>query len=138
VRKGRQQSAAGRYYGAKARRLELERLLAATEVIAPSDGVITSLDVKPGDMVHKGSRIAQLADADHVWLRFAVESGVAVRMGARVEAALGRAQAVRATVRKLTDTVVPPNHLLIVDAELDDPSRVSLGSTGKVWFVDGR
>jgi predicted deacylase len=137
VRRGRQQSAAGRYYGARARRVELERLLKATQIFAPSDGVITSLDVKPGDMVHKGSRIAQIADADHVWLRFAVESGVPVRMGARVQAALGRAQ-VHATVRKLTDTVVPPNHLLIVDAELDDSSRVSLGATGKVWFADAR
>ena len=137
VRRGRRQSAAGRYYGARARRVELERLLKATQIFAPSDGVITSVDVKPGDMVHKGSRVVQIADADHVWLQFAVESGVPVRMGARVEAALGRAQ-VHATVRKLTDTVVPPNHLLVVDAELDDSSRAPLGATGKVWFADAR
>jgi multidrug efflux pump subunit AcrA (membrane-fusion protein) len=135
VRRGRAQSAAGRYYGAKARRVEIERLLAATQIIAPRDGVIASIDVKPGDFVHKGSHVVQIADPDHLALQFAAPPDLAVRIGARVEAAFGRAHPVRATVRKLSEAA---NHLVVVVAEPDVPSSVELGSSGKVWLVDGR
>jgi HlyD family secretion protein len=134
--KGRTYSATARYSAARTRRLEIERQLKATDVDAPNDGVVTLVKVKTGDIVRRGAPIVQLADPDHLWLRFAVPPEVIVRIGTHVEAVLEKGERVRGVVRKLTDTMTPPDHLIIVDVELDDPGRVTLGATGKAWFLD--
>jgi multidrug resistance efflux pump len=128
--KSRVQSATARHAAAKARRIELERQLAATSIVATSDGVVTLVKTADGDIVHKGSPIAQVSDPEHVWLQFAMPPGADVRIGARIEATLDKHH-LRGTVRRLTDPLAA-DHLIVVEADLDEPTRAELGATGKV------
>jgi len=133
IRRGRVHSATARYAAAKARRIELERQLAATDIVAASDGVITHVTATSGDIVHKGSPIAEVSDSERVRLQFAIPPDVDVRIGARIEATVDRRQ-VRGTVRRLTDPLAP-DHLIVVEADLDEPERAELGATGKVKLL---
>jgi multidrug resistance efflux pump len=128
--KTRVQSATARHAAAKARRIELEQHLAATNIVATTDGVVTLVKTEDGDIVHKGSPIAQVSDPEHVWLQFAMPPGADVRIGARIEATIDRKH-LRGTVRRLTDPLAP-DHLIVVEADLDEPTRAELGATGKV------
>jgi HlyD family secretion protein len=132
---GRMQIATARHSAAKTRRIELEREVAATTIKAPSDGVITQLKVKTGEIVGKGSPIAQISDPEHLSLRFAVPPDLPVGIGRRVEATLDKNVQVRGTVRTVTETVAL-DHFIIVDADLDEPRRATLGATGRLWLLD--
>jgi multidrug efflux pump subunit AcrA (membrane-fusion protein) len=132
---GRMQIANARYSAAKTRRIELERQVAATTIKAPSNGVITQLKVKTGEIVGKGSPIAQISDPERLALRFAVPPDMPVGIGRRVEATLAKNVQLRGTVRTFPDTLAL-DHFIIVDADLDDPRRATLGATGKLWLLD--
>jgi len=51
-------------------RLEyLRRQLSETEILAPADGVIQSIDLRPGDLVEAGRPIAKLLEPSEIWVR---------------------------------------------------------------------
>ena len=47
----------------------LERQLEETEIRAPSDGVIQSIDIRPGDLVEAGRPVARLLEPNQLWVR---------------------------------------------------------------------
>jgi membrane fusion protein YbhG len=51
-------------------RLEyLRHQLEETQILAPADGVIQSIDLRPGDLVEAGRPVAKLLEPDQLWVR---------------------------------------------------------------------
>jgi membrane fusion protein YbhG len=47
----------------------LRRQLDETRIVAPSDGVIQSIDLRPGDLVEAGRPVAKLLEPSELWVR---------------------------------------------------------------------
>jgi len=47
----------------------LRRQLNETQIVAPSDGVIQSIDLRPGDLVEAGRPVAKLLEPGEMWVR---------------------------------------------------------------------
>ena len=51
-------------------RLEfLRHQLSETQILAPADGVIQSIDLRPGDLVEAGRPVAKLLEPNEIWVR---------------------------------------------------------------------
>ncbi|HET9234021.1 MAG TPA: HlyD family efflux transporter periplasmic adaptor subunit, partial [Candidatus Eisenbacteria bacterium] len=47
----------------------LQHQLEETQILAPSDGVIQSIDIRPGDLVEAGRPVAKLLEPSQLWVR---------------------------------------------------------------------
>ena len=47
----------------------LRHQLEETQIVAPSDGVIQSIDIRPGDLVEAGRPVAKLLEPSQLWVR---------------------------------------------------------------------
>jgi multidrug resistance efflux pump len=64
----------------------LQHQLNETQILAPADGVIQSIDLRPGDLVEAGRPIAKLLEPSEIWVRVYVPEPKlgAVRQGETV------------------------------------------------------
>jgi membrane fusion protein (multidrug efflux system) len=58
----------GQYRSALARRNDAALALSRSKVLAPADGVVANVTLRPGDYVGAGTAVFSLAEIDHTWV----------------------------------------------------------------------
>lgn len=118
---------------------ELTDQLAKAEVIAPTDGVVTMIKVKQGEMAQRGTRIARVFDPADLQVRFEVPRGrrAEFAVGTDVLVTLdGVDHPLRARVIDLSADLEAPLQFAVGVADIDDaglpPDDGRVGATATV------
>jgi RND family efflux transporter MFP subunit len=137
-------AAMARAIGAKAAREQAEKDLAAAQIVAPIDGIVTNIKAHVGDATQIGSPLARVFDPSDLIIRFAVpkEHRAAITLGQRVELAVDGARPIAATVTNISGAQEPPINFTVVEADIDDGKiprgEVTVASVGRVRIADAR
>lgn len=118
-------TAAGEIRQAEASIAELERLIAAATIRAPLDGVVSTVQVKEGEIARKGIALARVFDPGELQLKFALPRAhrELVTEGQRVELVYGDDRRAAATVTGVVDDHDPAIDFLQVIAALPPDAR---------------
>ncbi len=101
----------------------LEQQLAATQIKAPIDGVITMIKIREGEGATTGRPIARVFDDRDLVVKFGVptEHRRSIATGKRVEILVeGVEQPLFASITAIADELEPPVSVTVVEADLDD------------------
>jgi len=81
----------GQLKSAQSSLADIERQLKYTQIIAPADGILTQLNIKPGELVGNGVKVASIMDNTNAWLECSVkETDLSkVQLGQRVNIRFG-------------------------------------------------
>ena len=127
----------------RAKREDLKNKIAHATLVAPMDGVISTIKLKEGELARKGGAVARVYDSHDLVVRFAVtkEHRKELKKGMRVEFLMpGLEHPAFATVETISDELEPPISYTMVDAKLDTsklaPDEVRVASTGHVRLAD--
>ena len=138
-------AAMARAIGAKAAREQAEKDLAAAQIVAPIDGIVTNIKAHVGDATQIGSPLARVFDPSDLIIRFAVpkEHRAAIALGQRVELTVdGAPHPIAATVTSVSGAQEPPINFTVVEADIDDSKiprgEVTVASVGRVRIADAR
>ncbi|HZJ66076.1 MAG TPA: HlyD family efflux transporter periplasmic adaptor subunit [Kofleriaceae bacterium] len=138
-------AAMARAIGAKAAREQAEKDLAASQIVAPIDGIVTNIKAHVGDATQIGSPLARVFDPSDLIIRFAVpkEHRAAIALGQRVELTVDSArQPIIATVTNISGAQEPPINFTVVEADIDDSKiprgEITVASVGRVRIADVR
>ena len=138
-------AAMARAIGAKAAREQAEKDLAAAQIVAPIDGIVTNIKAHVGDATQIGSPLARVFDPSDLIIRFAVpkEHRAAIALGQRVELTVDSArQPIIATVTNISGAQEPPINFTVVEADIDDSKiprgEITVASVGRVRIADVR
>lgn len=129
--------ASGQIKEATAQIEETERLIAAADVKAPIDGVISAVKVHEGEVAHKGTPIARVFDPEALIIRFAVpRKHVAdVKVGSTIQLVTSEGRAVTGTVQRPDDDHDPTIDFTVFEATIDPSYRIDeirVGDNGHV------
>jgi RND family efflux transporter MFP subunit len=129
--------AAGQIREAAAQIDELTKLIAAADVKAPIDGIVSVVKVKEGEVAHKGTAIARVFDPDALIIRFAVPrtQAAAVKVGTAVQLTTDEGRTVPATVQRPDDDLDPTIDFTVFEATIDPNYRIDeirVGDNGHV------
>jgi len=138
-------AAMARAIGARAAREQAEKDLAASQIVAPIDGIVTNIKAHVGDATQIGSPLARVFDPSDLIIRFAVprEHRAAIALGQRVELTVDSArQPIIATVTNISGAQEPPINFTVVEADIDDSKiprgEITVASVGRVRIADVR
>jgi multidrug resistance efflux pump len=138
-------AAMARAIGAKAAREQAEKDLAAAQIVAPIDGIVTNIKAHVGDATQIGSPLARVFDPSDLIIRFAVpkDQRAAIALGQRVELSVdGAAHPIAAVVTNISGAQEPPINFTVVEADIDDSKiprgEVTVASVGRVRVADAR
>ena len=135
-------SAAGAMKAAEAQIKETERLIAAADLRAPMDGIVSSIKFHSGEVPHKGSVLARVFDPAKLQAKFALPRGKVdlVKKGDHIELVYEGDRRVGATVSDIIDTHDVAIDFLTVVAELDKNAPrgadLQVGVRGVVHIAD--
>lgn len=129
--------AAGQIREAAATIDELTALIAAADVKAPIDGVVSVVKVKEGEVAHKGTAIARVFDPDALVIRFAVPRAqlATVKVGTPIQLVTEEGRTVPATVQRPDDDLDPTIDFTVFEASIDPTYRIDeirVGDNGHV------
>jgi RND family efflux transporter MFP subunit len=129
--------AAGQIREAAANIDELTALIAAADVKAPIDGIVSVVKVKEGEVAHKGTAIARVFDPNALIIRFAVPrpQAAALKVGTAVQLTTDEGRTVPATVQRPDDDVDPAIDFTVFEATIDPNYRIDgirVGDNGHV------
>lgn len=120
---------------------ELEREIAAANITAPMDGIVSAVKVHVGEVAHKGTSIARVFDPTDLFVKFALprDKRELVKSGQRMELLYGTDEKLTVTVTDFIDDHDPAIDFLQVVAELDKTTRpddIHVGVSGHVRLAD--
>lgn len=129
--------AAGQIREAVANIDELTKLIAAADVKAPIDGVVSVVKAKEGEVAHKGTAIARVFDPDALVIRFAVPrpQAASIKVGTAVQLTTDEGRTVPATVQRPDDDLDPTIDFTVFQATIDPSYRIDeirVGDNGHV------
>jgi RND family efflux transporter MFP subunit len=129
--------AAGQIREASASIDELTKLIAAADVKAPIDGVVSVVKAKEGEVAHKGTAIARVFDPDALVIRFAVPRNqlAGVKVGAPIQLTTDEGRTVPATIQRPDDDLDPTIDFTVFEATIDPSFRIDeirVGDNGHV------
>ncbi len=129
--------AAGQIKEAAAQIDQLTALIAAADVKAPIDGVVSVVKAKEGEVAHKGTTIARVFDPDALVVRFAVpRTHIAdVKLGAPIQLVTTEGRTVPAIVQRPDDDLDPTIDFTVFEAAIDPSYRIDeihVGENGHV------
>ena len=102
-------------------RTAIEKRLANLTLLAPSAGIVASLQIAAGASTRRGDKLLRIANTKRLQLRFALpqEQYALIGKGTKVRATIaGRAQPIDAIVRSIAPQTDGPLPFSIVDADL--------------------
>ena len=135
-------AAAGAVKAAEAQIQATNHLIAAADLKAPMDGIISSIKFHKGEAAHKGATLARVFNPNKLQAKFALPRDKAhlVKKGDHVELDYEGSRKVGATVSEIDDTHDAAIEFLTVVAELDKDAPhgadLQVGVRGVVHLAD--
>ena len=134
-------AAAGAEAAADSEIKEAERLIKASVLTAPMDGIVANVKFHEGEVPHTGQTLARVFNPAKLEVRFALPRNKhdSVKLQDHVELAYAGDHKVGATIREIVDTHDVAIDFLTVVAELDKntrPEDLQVGVRGTVHIAD--
>ncbi len=119
--------------------VEVNRLIAATKIAAPFDGIVVSLRVREGENAGKGLTVARVSAPDDLRVKFTVplDQRGKLKLNQSVEVVMpGLTRKITATITAFDDVQETRLAVMVVEADIDDskltPGEVSPTAQGHV------
>jgi multidrug resistance efflux pump len=135
-------AAGGDIEAADANITEYERLIAAADIQAPMDGIVSGIKLHDGEMAHKGVTLARVFDPTDLQVKMMLPRAHrdAIKIGDHVELVYNGEHKLAATVAQVIDGHDPAIDFLTVIAEIDKtstrPDDIHVGISGHVRIAD--
>jgi multidrug resistance efflux pump len=134
-------AAAGAEQAAESEIKEAERLIKASVLTAPMDGIVANVKFHEGEVPHTGQTMARVFNPNQLEIKFALPRSKhdAIKLNDHVELAYGGDHKVGATVHEIVDTHDVAIDFLTVVANLDKntrPEDLQVGVRGTVHIAD--
>jgi multidrug resistance efflux pump len=135
-------AAGGDIEAANANITEYERLIAAANIQAPMDGIVSGIKFHDGEVAHKGLTLARVFDPTDLQIKMMLPRAHrdAIKIGDHVELVYNGEHKLPATVAQIIDANDPAIDFVTVVAEIDKsanrPDDIHVGISGHVRIAD--